>query len=193
MLHINSSAVIFCFRIRRYFVFKDILSTKRPLTNFPMNIEQRNSIITIVLGIVILVLAWWLYRSLVDPYQAVIEEQAMVERERHQLEVVRDALIQYRNAKGDFPATEGGLDSLVSYLKTDTLMIKRGAEMFPFPAPATYNPDSLIYSPRPPHVRFEYTLNDTLRPKLYLLENPESGDRIGDLERTTLLNAPNWN
>lgn len=158
-----------------------------------MKLEQRNNIITIALGVLIIVLSWWLYRSLVDPYQAVIEEQAMVERERRQLEVVRDALIQYRNAKGDFPATEGGLDSLVSYLKTDTLMIRRGADMFPFPPPRSYNPDSLIYSPRPPHPRFVYTLNDTLRPKIYLLEDTLSGNRIGDLERTTLLNAPNWN
>jgi hypothetical protein len=59
--------------------------------------------------------------------------------------------------------------------------------------PNTYNPDSVIYSPRPPHPQFEYTLNDTIRPELYLLENPQSEDAIGSLDRTTMLNAPNWN
>jgi hypothetical protein len=36
-------------------------------------------------------------------------------------------------------------------------------------------------------------LNDTIRPQLYLLVNPGTDDRIGDLQRTTLLNAPSWN
>ncbi len=158
-----------------------------------MDIEKRNSIITIALGILIILLSWYLYRSIVDPYQEVLEEREMVERERHRMEVVRDVLVQYRNRRGNFPPTEGGLDSLVQFLKTDSMMIERGPELFAFRPPSEYNPDSLVYSPRPPHNRFEYTMNDTIRPRLYLLENPGTDDRIGDLERTTMMNAPNWN
>lgn len=158
-----------------------------------MDLNTRNNILTVVLAVLIVILAWFLYRSLVDPYQKVIEERQMVERERHRMELVRDALVQYKNRKGDFPPTEGGLDSLINFLKTDSLMTARGDSLFQFVEPASYNPDSIVYSPRPPHVRFEYTLNDTLRPEIYLLENPNSEDAIGDLERTTLLNAPNWN
>lgn len=158
-----------------------------------MDLNTRNNILTVVLAVLIVILSWFLYRSLTEPYQRVIEEEQMVERVRYRMELVRDALVQYKNRKDDFPPTEGGLDSLVAFLKTDSLMQARGDSMFTFMEPATYNPDSIIYSPRPPHVRFEYTLNDTLRPQIYLLENPDSDDRIGDLERTTLLNAPNWN
>ncbi|WP_234567556.1 hypothetical protein [Rhodohalobacter sp. 614A] len=158
-----------------------------------MNLNTRNNILTIVLAVLIVILSWFLYRSLVEPYQRVLEEEAMVERVRHRMEVVRDVLVQYKNRKGDFPPTDGGLDSLVTFLKTDSLMVARGDTLFEFMAPDSYSPDSVIYSPRPPHVRFEYTLNDTLRPQIYLLKNPESEDAIGDLERTTLLNAPNWN
>jgi len=158
-----------------------------------MDLKTRNNIITVVLAVLIVILSWFLYRSLVEPYQAVIEEQQMVERERHRMERVRDALVQYNNRRGNFPPTEGGLDSLVQFLKTDSLMVERGDTLFSFMEPSTYNPDSIIYSPRPPHVRFEYTLNDTLRPRIYLLENPNSEDAIGSLERTTMLNAPNWN
>lgn len=157
-----------------------------------MDLNTRNNILTIVLAVLIVILSWVLYRSLVDPYQKVLEEEEMVERERHRMELVRDVLVQYKNRLGNFPPTEGGLDSLVSFLKTDSLMTARGDTLFAFMEPSTYNPDSLIYSPRPPHVRFEYTLNDTIRPQIYLLENPNSVDAIGDLERTTLLNAPNW-
>lgn len=117
----------------------------------------------------------------------------MVERERYRMELVRDVLVQYRTRQGNFPPTEGGLDSLITFLKTDSLMVERGDSMFKFQHPHVYNPDSIVFSPRPPHNRFEYTFNDTIRPRLYLLVNPGTGDRIGDLERTTMLNAPNWN
>ena len=158
-----------------------------------MDLNTRNNILTIVLAVLIVILSWFLYRSLVEPYQRVLEEEQMVERERHRMELVRDVLVQYKNRRGEFPPTEGGLDSLVNFLKTDSLMLARGDTLFHFMEPNTYNPDSIIYSPRPPHERFEYTLNDTLRPEIYLLENPNSDDAIGSLERTTMLNAPNWN
>lgn len=158
-----------------------------------MDLNTRNNILTVVLAVLIVILSWFLYKSLVEPYQRVLEEQQMVERERHRMELVRDALVQYKNRRGEFPPTEGGLDSLINFLKTDSLMVARGDSLFQFMEPDTYNPDSIVYSPRPPHVRFEYTLNDTLRPQIYLLENPNSEDAIGSLERTTMLNAPNWN
>lgn len=158
-----------------------------------MDLTTRNNILTIVLGILIIFLAWFLYRSVVDPYQAVLEEERMVERERHQMEQVRDALVQYRERRGNFPPTDGGLDSLIAFLKNDSLAVANGDSMFAPLPPSTYDPDSIVFSPRPPHNRFEYALNDTMRPQIYLLENPGSDDRIGDLERTNLLNAPNWN
>ena len=158
-----------------------------------MDLTTRNNILTIVLGILIVALSYFLYRSIVDPYQEVLEEEEMVERERHRMLMVRDALVQYRNRRGGFPPTDGGLDSLVQFVKNDEYISQRADSLFAFRPPSTYNPDSLVYSPRPPHNRFEYTLNDTIRPELYLLENPGSDDVIGDLQRTTLLNAPNWN
>lgn len=158
-----------------------------------MDLETRNKIITIVLGVVIIFLAYYLYRSIVDPYQEVLQEQAMDERVQHRMTLVRDALIQYRNEHEQFPPTEGGLDSLENFLKTHPRMVAEGAELFQERPPSEYNADSLRYSPQPPHNEFEYTLNDTIRPQIYLLEDPDSDFRIGDLERTTLLNAPNWN
>ncbi|MDX1637483.1 MAG: hypothetical protein R3281_05915, partial [Balneolaceae bacterium] len=91
-----------------------------------------------------------------------------------------------------FPPTNGGLDSLVQFLKTDSLMVARGDSLFAEMPPSTYQPDSIIFSPRPPHNRFQYTLNDTLRPEIYLLEDPDTDDKIGSLKQTTLLNAASW-
>lgn len=158
-----------------------------------MDLYTRNNILTVVLGILIIGLSYFLYKSIVDPYQEVIEEREMVERERHRMELVRDALVQYRNRRGNFPPTDGGLDSLVQFVKTNEFITERADSLFAFMPPSSYNADSLVYSPRAPYNRFEYTLNDTIRPRMYLLENPGTGDKIGDLQRTTLLNAPNWN
>lgn len=158
-----------------------------------MDVEKRNRLLSIVLGIIIVVLGYYLYHSIVDPYQEVIEREQMTERVRHQMSSVRDALVQYERKKDNFPPTDGGLDSLVQFLKTDSVMVAQGDSLFqPLNSNNEYNPDSLIYSPRPPHPKFEYTLNDTLRPQIYLLEDPDTDDKIGSLENTTDLNASNW-
>lgn len=157
-----------------------------------MNIETRNKILTIVLGIVIVGLAYLLYDSIVTPYQVVEERKAMTEKVRNRMMSVKDALIQYDARTDSFPPSEGGLDSLVQFLKTDSLMIVMGDSLFGGTF-EVFNPDSLIYSPRPPHNKFMYTLNDTLRPQIYLLEDPDTDDTIGSLSKTTMKNAPNWN
>lgn len=158
-----------------------------------MDVEKRNQLLSIVLGIIIVVLGYYLYRSIVDPYQEVIEREQMTERVRHRMGLVRDGLVIYERRKDHFPPTDGGLDSLVQFLKTDSTMVAQGDSLFqPLNPNESYNPDSLIYSPRPPHKKFEYTLNDTLRPQIYLLEDPDTDDKIGSLENTTDLNAPNW-
>lgn len=158
-----------------------------------MNIDQRNKILTLVLGIVIIALSYWLYHSLVTPYKVVEAKKAETELVRNRMLDIKNALVTYETKKGNFPPSDGGLDSLVEFLKSDSQMVALGDSLFGDTFSSNFNPDSIIYSPRPPHNRFEYTLNDTIRPVLYLLEDPDTDDAIGDLERTTMRNAPNWN
>lgn len=158
-----------------------------------MNIETRNKILTVVLGVVIIGLTYWLYDSIVTPYQTVIKEQEMTEKVRERMLSVKDALIQFEARNDSFPPTEGGLDSLVLFVKSDSLMSTMADSLLADSFDGAFNADSLIYSPRPPHNRFIYALNDTLRPPMYLLEDPDSDDAVGSLERTTMKNAPNWN
>ncbi|MEX0609455.1 MAG: DUF350 domain-containing protein [Balneolaceae bacterium] len=157
-----------------------------------MNIEQRNKILTLVLGLVIIGLSYWLYDSLVTPYKVVEERRAETEQVRNRMLDVKDALIQYETRNDEFPPTNGGLDSLVNFLKSDSMMVAKGDTLFGRTFDV-FNPDSLVFSPRPPHNKFEYALNDTLRPNIYLLEDPDTDDAVGSLERTTMRNAPNWN
>ena len=157
-----------------------------------MNIDTRNKILSIVLGLIIVALSWWLYDSIVTPYQIVEERKAETERVRTRLITLKDAFVYYESRYGHFPPTEGGLDSIVTYLSTDSLMIAMGDSLFYQLPPLTYSPESIIIAPRSGE-RFNYTHNDTIRPPLYLLEDPDSDDAIGSLSRTTMRNAPNWN
>jgi type II secretory pathway pseudopilin PulG len=157
-----------------------------------MNIDTRNQILSVVLGIIIIALSWLLYESIVTPYQEVKERQAETERVRNRLLSLKDALVQYESKYGHFPPTEGGLDSIVAYLQTDSLMLAMGDTLFMQIPPLTYSPESIVVAPRS-NQRFVYTLNDSTRPPLYLLEDPDSDDAIGSLSRTTMRNAPNWN
>lgn len=161
-----------------------------------MTVDRKNMIYTVVLGIVIVVLGWYLYHSIVDPYKIVEERERMTERVRSNMEHIRDGLIQYNRRKDTFPPTQGGLDSLLAFMRTDSLITTQMDSLFKDDPEVgyTFNLDSLIYSPRPPHKRFEYALNDTINPEIYLLADPDTSysDKIGSLEKITLLNAPSW-
>jgi len=88
-----------------------------------MNIDERNKILSAVLGIVIILLSWLLYNSIVTPYKVVEEQKAETERVRTRMLTLKDAIVNYEARYGHFPPTEGGLDSIVTYLSTDSLMI----------------------------------------------------------------------
>ena len=154
-----------------------------------MDIQTRNNLISAVLIVIIIGLSYWLYRSIHDPYEKVLEKQHLTQRVRTRMSNIRDVLIKYKNKNGNFPPT---LDSLVVFLKTDSAMVAANGSMFKQKV-GNYNPDSLIYDPNPPHHEFHYARNDTIRPQLYLLVDPaDSTNRIGSLTTTTQLNAATW-
>lgn len=158
-----------------------------------MNIDTRNKISSAVLGITIILLSWVLYDSIVTPYKVVEEQKAETERVRTRMLTLKDAIVNYEARYGHFPPTDGGLDSVVTYLSTDSLMISMGDSLFRQMPPLQYSPESMVVSPRDTSLRFLYTRNDTIRPPLYLLEDPMTDDAVGSLSRTTMRNAPNWN
>jgi len=159
-----------------------------------MTIERRNSIITVVLGIIIVGLGWWLYHSITAPYQVVVKKKKMTAAVRQNMENLRIGLIHYNRRFHHFPPTKGGLDSVVNFIRTDSAMKINRDSLLRSDEEDGYKwkLDSLAYSPRPPHKKFNYTLNDSINPPLYVLKDPDSNDKIGSLSRPTLLNAPNW-
>jgi len=155
-----------------------------------MDIEKKYKMISGFLLVVILGLGYWLYLSIVEPYEKQRQKQEITEMTHQRMSDIRDLLITVESKTDKFP---GSLDSLIAYVKQDSALLAI--------ADTSYNGsfknkpfylDSLIYTIRPPKQRFEYTLNDTIRPNIYLLQDPATKDRIGSLERTTQLNAASW-
>lgn len=154
-----------------------------------MDLQKRNNIISAILIVIIIALSIWLYESITGPYQKVLKRKHQVEMVRTRMSNIRDVLIKYKNRHGHFPPN---LDSLVVFMKTDSTIMAKGPKEFK-KVVGHFNPDSLIYSPIPPHEKFAYTRNDTINPELYLLVDPaDTTQKIGSLKKTTLLNAGSW-
>lgn len=142
-------------------------------------------VIQVILGIAIIVLAYWLYVSITKPYEAVERQQELTRITRSRMDDVRTALIRYNDVHGRYPLT---LDSLVAFVQQDSVLSANPDSVFG----TGFHPDSLIYSPRSGE-EFRYAVNDTARVKTYLLEDPASDDYIGTLEPDiTRLNAASW-
>lgn len=154
-----------------------------------MDIENRNRIIGAVLWIVIVGLGYLLFQSIYGPYQEVLEQRKEQQMVRERMEAIRDALIAYQRVNDEFPED---LDGLVEFLRTDSTMVAQRDSLFGRPTNVPFDLDRFTYTTRATGSRFEYSRNDTLRPQIYLLEDPDSEDRIGSMQRTTLLNASNW-
>ncbi|OZC02874.1 hypothetical protein [Rubricoccus marinus] len=147
--------------------------------------------IQVVLAIAIVVLAYFLFRAIRDPY---VEEQARIEQTtigRERMDDVRSALIAFRDVKEGYPST---LDSLVYFVKNDTAFAM--PEMDPENVRLTsFNADSLAFSARNGQ-RFNYEVveNDTTEYEIYWLQDPGAlGDSIGSrVLNPALRNAASW-
>lgn len=139
----------------------------------------------VVLAIVIVALAYWLYLSITEPYKVVEQQQEMTRQTRQRMDKVRVALIQFERRNSRYPHS---LDTLVTFVREDSFMVARRDSIFREPI----NPDSLIYSPRTGR-QFEYAVNDTSNIAIYWLKDPDSDDYIGS-ERpdVTRINAASW-
>lgn len=139
-------------------------------------------VIQVVLGIIIVVLAYVLYESITEPYEAFERRQELTEQTRERMDDIRQALIQYERDEDTFPST---LDSLTIYLGShEELATRLFGASFPL--------DSIEYSPRTGKP-FNYAVNDTSNVDIYLLEDPDTNDKIGSLEpEVTMVNAASW-
>ena len=141
--------------------------------------------IQVVLVIVILGLAYFLYRSIDEPYDRIERQQRIIKETRARMTNIRTALVDYEQDSASYPDS---LNLLLQHIRQDTLLSTRQDSVFGSPI----NLDSLLYSPRSGN-RFLYTVSDTGRVATYLLEDPDTDDQIGTLTGDpTQANAASW-
>jgi hypothetical protein len=139
----------------------------------------------ILLAVIIVGLAYVLYISITEPYEAVERQKELVQQTRDRMDRVRTALVQFERRNDRFPSQ---LDSLVIWARADSFMSATTDSLFG----EGFVLDSLLQSPRTGSP-FEYALNDTGRVAIYLLKDPDSDDRIGsEIPDITRLNAASW-
>jgi uncharacterized protein YdgA (DUF945 family) len=141
--------------------------------------------IQVVLAAVILGLAYYLYYSITEPYDRIERQQQITERTRDRMTNIRTALIDYERDSTSFPDS---LDLLLEHIRRDSLLSTAQDSVFG----DTITVDSLPFSPRTGK-RFKYTVSDTGRVETYLLEDPDTEDKIGTLSGDpTQTNAATW-
>lgn len=138
-----------------------------------------------LLVVVIVGLAYFLYQSVTEPYERIEREQRLTEQTRQRMTNVRTALVDYERDSASYPDSLG---LLLQHVRGDSVLSARQDSVFG----RSLNPDSLLFSPRTGN-RFQYAISDTGRVETYLLEDPDTDDRIGTLTGDpTQANAANW-
>jgi hypothetical protein len=141
--------------------------------------------VQVILGIVIIGLAYFLYQSITEPYDRIERKQLKTEQTRARMANIRTGLIDYERDSASYPDS---LNLLLQHIRNDTLLSTRRDSVFG----TSINLDSLLHSPRTGN-RFQYTVSDTGRVETYLLEDPDTDDQIGTLSGDpTQANAASW-
>jgi hypothetical protein len=141
--------------------------------------------IQIILGIVIVGLAYFLYQSITEPYERIERKQEITEQTRARMTNIRTALVDYERDSASYPDS---LNLLLQHVRNDSILSTRQDSVFG----TSINLDSLLYSPRTGK-RFQYAVSDTGRVETYLLEDPDTDDKIGTLSGDpTRTNAASW-
>ncbi len=147
--------------------------------------KARLLIIQIGLGLVIVVLTYFLYDSITAPWEAIQRDLQLTVDTRSHMSQVRVALRRYYEVNGRFPHS---LDSLETFVAADSIINLNPDSMFG----GSFDASLFLTSARS-GAMFEYSVNDTSRVKIYLLKDPDSDDAIGSAEPDiTELHASTW-
>lgn len=149
--------------------------------------DRLRTTLQVVLAVVIAALAYFLYYSVTEPYEAIEREERQVEEVRNRMADIRTALNRYERDSTTYPDS---LDQLMAHIERDTELLNNRDSLFQ----TSFELDSMFYSPRN-GAPFIYTLSDTGQVPTYLLEAPapDSTDQIGTLTGDpTRTNVASW-
>lgn len=148
--------------------------------------QTKRVTIEVILAIVIVGLAYWLYETITTPAEELAQRERQTEMTRERLDIIRQAMIGYEQERDRYPGT---LDSLVMFIEQDSMLRARlqreyGGDLML---------DSLPFSPRTGK-RFDLTTIDTLDIPVYKVTDPDQPmDFIGTLNPDpTEANRASW-
>ncbi len=145
--------------------------------------EQIRIGLQVALAVLILGLGYYLYYSITEPYNRIERKQELTEQTRDRMSHLRTALIDYEKDSTSFPDS---LELVLNHIERDTILSAERDTSW------NVNLDSLLHSPRTGK-QFQYTLSDTGRVETYLLEDPDTKDKIGTLTGDpTKTNSASW-
>ncbi|MEM6784386.1 MAG: hypothetical protein AAF624_11715 [Bacteroidota bacterium] len=145
--------------------------------------------IQLVLAVAIVALGYYLYYSITEPGKEFDRQIELTELTRERMDHIRTAMIAFER-ENDYYTRD--LDSLVTFVKGDSLLMAARDSIFQVEAGRTLLVDSLPFSPRTGE-RFQLSVNDTSDVDIYLLQDPNSDDQIGSAEPVaSMRNAANW-
>lgn len=149
-------------------------------------------ILQVVLAVIIVILGYVLYQTIMGPAREFQREQAITQESRDRMMQLRRALMAYEREYVGFPST---LDSLELVIRTDSFFVARRDSIFQLDAGHRLHLDSLTYGARGQRFQYHVAHDDTANVWTYLLRNPATGDSIGtsDVTRVTgIRHAPSW-
>ncbi len=150
------------------------------------------TVLQLVLAVVIVILGFVLYGTIMNPAREFQREQAITDESRDRMMQVRRALMAYEREYTGYPST---LDSLEMIVRTDSFFVANRDSIFDVAAGRQLSLDSMWYSSRGPRFEYRVAHDDTLNAWIYVLRDPATGDSIGGSDPTRavgLRHAPSW-
>lgn len=143
---------------------------------------------SLVLKVIIVLLLGVLIYTIWEPFEIIRTEEQQRTESRLRMANLRNAQMFHF---GEHQSYVKELDSLITWIKTDSLVIEKRDSLF---KPLTINyfePDSLKRSPRS-HREYILEVDDTSTTHRYYIECPDGFGFVGDLDDVSQLHRASW-
>jgi hypothetical protein len=141
-----------------------------------------------ILKAIIVILVGVLIYVLYEPYQIRQREEMFKKESRLRMMNIRAAQLAYISEHGRYCSS---VDSLVSFIKEKLQAGTLEAAVFKPLTHGSFEPDSLLHSPKSQRPYSLQTVETTVIKK-YLLEDPDGYGSIGSLTDDTRVNKASW-
>ena len=141
-----------------------------------------------VLRAIIIILVGVLVYVIYEPYQMMTAEEMYKKESRLRMMNLRTAELYFLSKSNYY--TES-IDSLVQYIKTDSLLVANRDSTFKPLTSGQFSPDSLLYTPKN-HRPYKLKADNATAIKKYLLECPDGYGSIGSLTDESRINKGSW-